>query len=128
MGRMGSLGSGGSQSDTSHTPQTSHPPRTAHTAHPGPAVLEPVLNAVALLWLLFVAGSYLLLAFYQVTDKTDGAPSPLDSLDGHAVALLAVVLLAGIIKCLGGRTRSGARRAGERSGRPQPEAETAPDN
>jgi hypothetical protein len=97
-------------------------PHARATARSLASHLQPVLNAIALLWLLFVAGSYLLLAWLPVTEKTDGAPSPLDNLDGHAVALLAVVLLAGIIKCLGGRGRLRSRAVVEGA------RDAAPDN
>ena len=95
---------------------------------PTPLSLEPVLNAIALLWLLFVAGSYLLLAWLPVTRKTDAAPSELNALDGHAGVLLALVLLAGIIKCLRGTVRARSGRAASPAGPGAPGTDPAPDN
>jgi hypothetical protein len=59
--------------------------------------LEGITEGVALLWVLFAAGAYLLLAACPLNPRTDAGPSPLRSLDAHALALLACVLLAGII-------------------------------
>ena len=59
-----------------------------------------LLDALAASWLLTVGLCTLFVAWYPLTAKTDRAPGPLLDLDVTSVALLAAVLLAGIIRRL----------------------------
>jgi hypothetical protein len=67
-------------------------------------VVEPLSRWIAVFWLLLVAACYLIMETSPLNSATNGTSrlSPWDRLDGPAVALLAVVLLAGIIRRLPG--------------------------
>jgi hypothetical protein len=56
------------------------------------------LDLIAVFWLLFVAGAYLLLAYFQPATSNNLASSPFDRLDAPSLALLACLLLAGIMR------------------------------
>ena len=64
--------------------------------------VQRLAGAVAVLWLAVVGACYLLLAGMDPLDPRSGRASPLEALDAHSLALLAAVILAGIIKRLPG--------------------------
>jgi hypothetical protein len=65
-----------------------------------------ILDAVGVLWLAFLGISYLqlMLASLDLPPQTE----PLAQVDGQAAALLALMGLAGIIRCLLGRRETGS--------------------
>jgi len=92
----------------------------------GTSIGQRLADGVALLWLAAVGAAYFYLAQQPLDPDRSPTRAPLAPYDGLALALLAGVLLAGIIRCLAQSRRrqpEGARGAGSPAA-----AETARDN
>ena len=79
------------------------------------------LDLAGLFWLLFIASACLVLATFQPTIANNTAPSPFDGLDAPSLALLACVVLAGIMRYGFARRRAPAATRGAAPGPPPPD-------